>query len=145
MIFNQKKEKFKMNYLENVHKGDEVFGLVFGLGKVRKVLKDSKYKCIVEFENNNEIAYTVKGIPQWGNFQNQTLFYKKDIDLTELDFSPLDKVLTPKKIIKLREKQKLEVQLPSGIWHPCNQNVKRYTEELLENEQYHLFRKLIHP
>ena len=66
-----------MNYLENVHKGDEVFGLVFGLGKVQKVLKDSKYKCIVEFDNNNKIYYTVKGIPQWGNFQDQTLFYKK--------------------------------------------------------------------
>jgi len=131
-----------MSYLKNVKKGDQVFGLVFGLGQIKEVYNDSHYKCIVNFDNNYEIPYTEEGVPGWGKFKNQTLFFKEDIDVTEFDFSPLEKVLTPKKIIKLREKGKLEVQLPSGIWHICNKTIKKYTEELLKEEKYHLFRKL---
>lgn len=131
-----------MKYLQKVKEGDQVFGLVFGLGRIKEVYNDSKFKCLVEFDNNYEIPYTVDAIPKWGKFKEQTLFYKDDIDVSEFDFSPLEKVLTPKKIIKLREKKKLEVQLPSGIWHICNRNVKKYTEDLLKEEKYHLFRKL---
>jgi len=131
-----------MSYLKEAKEGDQVFGLVFGLGRIKKVYKKSEYKCMVEFENNYEIPYTEDAISGWGKFSEQTLFFKEDIDLVDFDFSPLDKVLTPKKIIKLREKKKLEVQLPSGIWHICNKNVKKYTEDLLNEEKYHLFRKL---
>ena len=130
-----------MSYLKEVKVDDQVFGLVFGLGRIKKVYKKSLYKCLVEFDNY-EISYTEDGVPEWGKFREQTLFFKDDIDVEDFDFSPLDKVLTPKKIIKLREKKKLEVQLPSGIWHICNKNVKKYTEDLLKEEKYHLFRKL---
>lgn len=130
-----------MSYFKKVQEGDKVFGLVFGLGTVSQVFADGHYKLMVEFENNHEVPYTEDGIPGWGKFKDQTLFYKDDIDLTEFDFTPAPKVLTPKKIIKYREKKKLEVRLPSGIWHSCNKKVRDYAEELLEKEMYHLFRK----
>ena len=132
-----------MSYFEKVKCGDQVFGLVFGLGAVSKVFDDGHYKLMALFDNDHEVPYTDDGIPGWGKFKEQTLFFKDDIDLTEFDFTPTAKVLSPKKIIKLREKKKLEVRLPSGIWHICNKKVKHYAEELLEEEKYHLFRKKI--
>jgi len=130
-----------MSYFKKVTKGDKVFGLVFGLGTVTNVLEDGYYTLIVTFKNDYEVPYTEDGIPGWGKFKEQTLFYKDDIDLTEFDFTPIEKVLTPKKIIKFREKKKLEVRLPSGIWKRANKKVKTYVEELLEEEKYHFFRK----
>ena len=130
-----------MSYFKKVKVKDKVFGLVFGAGEVTRVFEDSHYKMMVSFKNGNEVPYTQDGVPGWGNFKTQTLFYKKDIDLTDVDFAPVTKVLTPKKIIKLREKKKLETKLPSGIWMDCSKCVKQYIEDMLEAENYHLFRK----
>lgn len=130
-----------MSYFKKVKKDDKVFGLVFGLGTVTTVFDDGHYKLMVTFGNDQEVPYTDDGIPGWGKFKEQTLFYKDDIDLTDYDFTPIEKILTPKKIIKLREKKKLEVRLPSGIWKRTNKSVKKYVEELLEEEKYHFFRK----
>ena len=130
-----------MAYFDNVKKGDKVYGLVFGRGKVSEVFTDSHYALIAKFKNGYEVPYTEEGIPGWGNFKRQTLFYADDVDLGDADFSPIEKVLSVKKIIKHRENGKLEVRLPSGKW----ENVKRcpdsYIEELLEAEKFHLFRK----
>ena len=131
-----------MSYFNNVKVGDKVFGLVFGLGTVLKVFEDSHYKLMVDFEGEYEIPYTEDGIPGWGKFKEQTLFFKNDIDLTDHNFSPINKVLSPKKIIKLRDKKKLEVRLPSGIWHLYNKEVKKYCQDLLEQEKFHLFKKI---
>lgn len=130
-----------MAYFDDVKVKDKVFGLVFGAGKVSQVFEDSYYKMMVQFKNGYEVPYTEDGVPGWGNFKKQTIFYKNDIDLTDVDFSPVTKVLSPKKIIKLREKKKLEVRLPSGIWNDCSKCVVGYVEEMLEEENYHLFRK----
>lgn len=130
-----------MSYFKKVKKGDKVYGMVFGKGKVTKVFDESHYKMMVTFKNGHEVPYTEDGIPGWGNFKKQTLFYKNDIDLTSVDFSPVEKVLTPKKIIKLREKEKLQVRLHSGIWSECTKCIEDYIEEMLEKENYHLFRK----
>ncbi len=128
-------------YFKNVKVKDKVYGLVFGAGKVTEVFDNSHYKIMVSFKNGHEIPYTEDGIPGWGNFKSQTLFYKEDVDLTDVDFAPVNKVLTPKKIIKLREKKKLETRLPSGIWMDCSKCMKQYIEDALEAENYHLFRK----
>jgi hypothetical protein len=58
-----------------------------------------------------------------------------------VDFSPADKVLSNKKIIKLREKGELEVRLPSGIWSSIKKCPDEYIEDICSKEQYHLFRK----
>ena len=68
-----------MSYFEKVKCGDQVFGLVFGLGTVSKVFDDGYYKLMVEFDNDHEVPYTDDGIPGWGKFKEQTLFYKDDI------------------------------------------------------------------
>jgi len=132
-----------MGYFKKVKVNDKVYGLVFGAGKVIQVFEDSHYKMMVSFKNGHEVPYTEDGIPGWGNFKKQTLFYKNDIDLTNVDFSPISKVLSAKKIIKLREKKKLEIRLPSGIWTECSKCIKSYIEEMLENESFHLFRKKV--
>lgn len=130
-----------MAYFDNVKVKDKLYGLVFGAGKVTQVFEDSHYKMMVKFKNGYEVPYTEDGIPGWGNFKKQTIFYRDDIDLTDVDFTPVTKILSPKKIIKLREKKMLEVRLPSGIWSDCSKCVREYVEDMLENENYHLFRK----
>lgn len=130
-----------MAYFDNVKVNDELFGMVFGAGEVTRVFDESYYKMMVTFKNGYEIPYTEDGIPKWGKFKEQTIFYKTDIDLTDVDFAAVSKVLSPKKIIKLREKKRLEVRLPSGIWSDCSKCVKKYVQDMLEKENYHLFRK----
>ena len=130
-----------MAYFKNVKKNQKVYGLVFGKGKIKEVFDDGYYKFIVKFRNGQEVPYTDEGIPGWGKFKDQTLFYRDDIDLTDYDFSANTKILSIEKIIKLREKKKLEVKLPSGIWVESKKSVKSYMEEMLQKENYHLFRK----
>jgi hypothetical protein len=121
---------------------EEVYGLTFGKGKITKVFDDNSYfKIIVEFENGYEIPYTEDGIPNWGNIKSRTLFYKEDVDLTNVDFKPNLKPLSYKKLIKLREKNKLEIQLPSGLWIDYFLSELEYREKLLANEKIHMFRK----
>lgn len=130
-----------MAYFKKAKVDRKVFDLIFGKGKIVDIFPDSHYILKIEFKNDYEIFYTDEGIPNWGNFKNQTLFYKKDIDLTSEDFSPVKKILSAKKIIKLRDKQKLEVRLPSGLWKSTKRVDNSYVEKLLRKEQYHLFRK----
>lgn len=130
-----------MAYFDDTKIGDKVYGLVFGKGKVVDVFENSHYHFMVEFNNGYEVPYTEDGIPGWGNFKKQTLFYRNDVDLSKADFSPTKKVLSPKKIIKLREKGDLQVRLPSGLWKNSKKADPAYVEEQLENERYYLFRK----
>lgn len=130
-----------MSYFKKVKIGDKLYGIVFGAGKVTQVFENSHYKMMVTFKNGYEVPYTEDGIPGWGNFKKQTIFYKKDIDLTDIDFLPVTKVLSMKKIIKLREKKKLEIRLPSGAWTKISKCPKEYIEAMLEKENFHLFRK----
>ena len=118
-----------------------MYGLIFGKGSISRILPDSYYYLFVEFENGSEVAYTREGIPNWGNFDEQTLFFKNDICIEDIDFSPVDKVLSKKKIIKLRKKGMLEVRLYSGIWKNINLVEEEYMEDNLIKENYHLFRK----
>ncbi|MDD2905299.1 MAG: hypothetical protein WBK95_09855 [Sulfurimonas sp.] len=130
-----------MSYFKKVKVGDKLYGIVFGAGKVTQVFEESHYKMMVTFKNGYEVPYTEEGIPGWGNFKKQTIFYKKDVDLTDIDFLPVTKVLSMKKIIKLREKKKLEMRLPSGAWTKLSKCPPEYIESMLEKENYHLFRK----
>ncbi|MEA2049737.1 MAG: hypothetical protein U9O56_03300 [Campylobacterota bacterium] len=130
-----------MSYFNEVKIDDNVYGLVFGAGVVSEVFQNGHYKFMVEFKNGYEVPYCEDGIPGWGKFKEQTIFYKDDIDLSEYDFSATKKILSPKKIIKLRAKKRLEIRLPSGVWTDCRKCVKNYLEEMLEKENFHLFRK----
>ncbi len=130
-----------MAYFNKAKRGDKVYGLVFGKGKIVEVFEESFYPLLVEFKNGYEVPYTEEGVPSWGTFKKQTLFYRDDIDLSSEDFTPVDRILSPRKIIKLREKGKLEVRVPSGAWKSTRKADAEYVERLLEEEKYHLFRK----
>lgn len=130
-----------MAYFSDAKIGDKVYGLIFGKGKIVDIFPDSYYSIMVEFKNGYEVPYTDDGIPGWGNFKKQTLFFRNDVDLCNEDFSPVDKVLAPKKIIKLREKKKLEVRCPSGAWVNAKKVDDEYIEKILKKDKYHLFRK----
>lgn len=130
-----------MAYFENAQVGDKVYGLIFGKGKIIECYENSHYTIMVRFKNGYEVPYTEDGIPGWGNFKKQTCYYREDVDLTKVDFAPSNKVLSHKKIIKLREKDKLEVKLPSGAWGNIKKCPETYIEEICEKELYHLFRK----
>ena len=129
-------------YFKKVKENDEVFGLVFGHGIVTSVWNDSHYTFEVTFDNGYSVPYTPEGIPGWNiRLEHQTVFYKDDIDLMSIDFSPVDEVLSPKKIIKLRNKNKLEVRCPSGLWIKMSECPQYVIEEYLEDGKLHLFRK----
>jgi len=130
-----------MAYFSDAKIGDKVYGLIFGKGKIVDIFLDSYYSIMVEFKNGYEVPYTDDGIPGWGNFKKQTLFFREDVDLCNEDFSPVDKPMAYKKIIKLREKKKLEVRCPSGIWTNAKKVDDEYIEKILKKDKYHLFRK----
>jgi len=130
-------------YFKNVKEGDEVFGLIFGYGIVTSVWEDSFYTFEVTFKDTGDVvAYTDEGIPAWNQLlQDQTVFYKTDIDITDVDFSPIDKVLSYKKIIKLRNNNQLEIRCPSGIWQDASKCPYWVIEQYIEEKNLHLFRK----
>jgi hypothetical protein len=134
-----------MAYFDDVQIGESVFGLVFGVGKVVDILEDHFYKFLVEFHNGYTIWYDRNGIPQWGNFQEQTVFYKDyilDSDiLEEYDFKPAIEDLTPEDIIRYREKDKLEVKCPSGLWTDYKKCPIEYLVHLYETQSFNKFRK----
>lgn len=130
-----------MAYFKDAKKGDKVYGLIFGKGKISERYEDSYYEIMVSFDNGHDVPYTAEGVPSWGNFKKQTCFYRDDVDLVKIDFSPVSKILSNKKIIKLREKGLLEVRSPSGAWINVKKCPEDYIENICENEKYHLFRK----
>lgn len=131
-------------YFKTVEEGDKVFGLVFGPGKISSVWGDGHYTFEVEYSNGSTVPYTPEGNPAWNtsNLDFQTVFYAEDIDLMDQDFAPTEKVLSVKKIIKLRDKKKLEIKCPSGLWQPYDKCPREFAEQYLEEGKLHLFRKL---
>jgi hypothetical protein len=137
-----KKKLNQVPYFKKVEEGDKIFGMVFGPGVVTSVWGDGHYSFEVEYDNGDIVPYTDEGFPGWGvRMETQTCFYKEDIDIMDLDMSPVDEILNPKKIIKLRAKGKLEGRCPSGLWRNVNDCPQHISEKYLENEQFHLFRK----
>jgi len=129
-----------MAYFDDAVVGDEVYGMIFGPGVIAEVLPDSFYSIIVCFDNSYQVPYTDEGVPSWGSFDEQTAYYKKDIDLTKRDFSPVQKVLDPESIIRLRNEKMLQMRLPSGIWCDVENADIEYVQESLEQKLYHMFR-----
>ncbi len=135
-------------YFEDVKVGDEVYGFVYGRGVVSYVIDDEFdvdgfYAFEVEYENTERVFYTREGVPNWCNSSGclQTVYWMFDIDLMEEDFSPSEGELTPKKIMKLRVKNKLEMKCPSGLWRNVSECPDAVFLGAITKEQFHLFRK----
>ena len=137
-------------YFDEVFMGDEVYGFVYGKGNVTYVIDDKFdmdgfYAFAVEYDNGEEVFYTSDGVPNWCNADGclQTVYWAYDIDLMDEDFSPSDGEISPKKIMKLRVKEKLEMKCPSGLWRNVSNCPDSVFLGAITKEQYYLFRKAL--
>lgn len=141
-----------MHYFSKVKLNQEVFSLVYGKGVVVFALPkehrvDGFYVFAAEYESSKgkkqRIHYTVDGYPNWSSSAGacQTVFYKKDIDFSDMDIQPLKKILSEKQILKYMESDTLDMQCPSGIWRDVNQCPEKLVKKALKKDKYYLFRK----
>ena len=137
-----------MRYFNKVKVDDEVFSLVYGKGLVTMALPkkhrvDGFYIFSVIYNNKKVVNYTVDGFPNWCNSDGcmQTVFYLKDIDLTDMDIEPTCTILTKKQITKYQEKGNLEIRCPSGIWRNVDKVPEKIVKKALKKDSYHVFRK----
>ena len=129
-------------YFKELKDNQKLFGLVYG-PCIAELLYNSFYAFQCHYENGQTVPYTEDGIPGWGTLDMQTVFYPKDIDLTQIDISPVcsNDLLSPREIIKLRKEGKLEVKCPSNIWVNLIECDGRVVEEYLENNKLKMFRE----
>lgn len=137
-----------MHYFSKVKVDDEVFSLIYGKGVVvmalpKKQRVDGFYVFAVEYKNKKQVHYTIDGIPNWCPTDGgcRTVFYLKDIDISDIDIQPANKLLSYKQITKFRDKGILEVKCPSGIWRNVDEAPEQIMKKALKKEQYFLFRK----
>jgi hypothetical protein len=143
-------EGYMMTKFTDVKLNDEIYSIVFGLGKVIFVLTkslrlDGYYVFEVEYKNGQRVHYTEDGRPSWCKDKNnctKTICYKHEVNFDELDTKPKRKILTKNKIDKLRYKDALEMMSPAGGWIDANLMPDIMVDNAINNEQYHLFRKM---
>ncbi len=129
---------------------DEMYSVVFGLGKVVFVLAkslrlDGYYIFEVEYENGQRTHYTEDGRPGWcKNINNctRTIHYKHEVDFDCLDTNVENKILKKHKIDKLRNKNTLEMMSPAGGWINASLMPDIMVNNGINKGQYHLFRKM---
>ena len=138
----------KMHYFSNVKLKQEVFSLIYGNGTViftlpKKHRLEGFFVFAVEYEKKHKVYYTIDGFPNWSSADGscQTVFYKKDIDFSDIDIQPANKILSEKQILKYKEKDILEIQCPSGIWRNVNESPESLMKKALKKSRYYLFRK----
>jgi len=139
-----------MEKFANVTLNDEIYSLVFGLGKVIFVLTkplrlDGYFIFEVKYNNGQRVHYTADGKPNWCQDINnctKTICYKREIDFDDLDTKVKKKVLKKSKIKKLRSKDALEMMSPAGGWVDANLMPDIMVDNAIGNEEYHLFRKM---
>jgi len=130
--------------------GDEMYSVVFGLGKVIFVLAralrlDGYYVFEVEYNNGQKVHYTEDGRPGWCKDMNkciQTTYYKHEINFDELDTKVKSKILKKYKIDKLRNDDILEMLSPAGGWIDASLMPDIMVDNAINNGEYHLFRKM---
>ena len=137
-----------MKYFKNVKLDDKVYSLIFGQGRVKFVLPkkqriDGFHIMEVEYMNKQRVHYSESGVPNWCtmNGKCQTLFFLDDIDISKMDFEPINELLTKKQIKKLKEKDRLEMRCPSGLWRNITICPERLVQKAFDKVELHLFRK----
>lgn len=138
-----------MNKFTDIKLNDEMYSIVFGLGKVIFVLTKSLrledyFIFEVEYENGQKVYYTEDGKPNWCRDINnctKTIYYKEEVNFDELDIKPKKKIFTKNKINELRYQDALEMMSPAGGWIDANLMPDIMVDNALQKEQYHLFRK----
>lgn len=140
-----------MNKFAEIELNDEIYSLVFGLGKVVFVLAkslrlDGYYVFAVEYENGQRVHYTETGLPDWCKDRNKctkTICYKSEVNFEKLDTKLKGVALTKNKINELRYSDKLEMMSPAGGWVDANLMPDMMVDNAINNGEFHLFRELI--
>ena len=139
-----------MSKFTDIKLNDEIYSVVFGLGKVIFVLTkplrlDGYFIFEVEYNNGQRVHYTEDGKPNWCqdiNNCSKTIYYKHEVNFDDLDTKAKKKILKKNKINKLRHEDKLEMMSPAGGWIDANLMPDIMVENAIKNEKYHLFRKM---
>lgn len=139
-----------MGKFADIKLNDEIYSVVFGLGKVIFVLTkplrlDGYYIFEVEYDNGQRVHYTEDGKPNWCqdiNNCSKTICYKHEVNFDDLDRKVKKKVLKKSKINKLRYEDTLEMMSPAGGWIDANLMPDIMVDNAIRNEEYHLFRKM---
>lgn len=130
--------------------GDEMYSVVFGLGKVIFVLAkslrlDGYFVFEVEYENGQKVHYTEDGRPGWCKDINKcakTVYYKYEVNFENLDTEVRKKPLQKHKIDKLRDDNYLEMMSPAGGWVDASLMPEIMVDNAINGGEYHLFRKM---
>lgn len=132
-----------MSYFQNAKVGDKVFGLIFGKGQISEVYEEGHFfRLKVEFEEGDEVFFTIEGIPNVSNIDYQTLFFANDPKISALaEYERLESILSDKKILKLYRKDRLEYRTKSGIWLDSKKVPKEMMWDSLMSGALHHFRK----
>ena len=139
-----------MGNFTDIKLNDEIYSVVFGLGKVIFVLTkplrvDGYFIFEVEYNNGQRVHYTDDGKPNWCQDINncaKTIYYKYEVNFDDLDTKVKKKILKKSKINKLRQNDTLEMMSPAGGWIDANLMPDIMLENAIRNEEYHLFRKM---
>jgi hypothetical protein len=132
-----------MSYFKKAKVDDRVFGLIFGKGKIAEVFdNDHFFKLKVEFDDGDEVFFTIEGVPNVSNIDYQTLFFEDDKKIQKItEYERLENILSEKKVLKLYKKGILEYRTKSGIWIDSEKVPKDMMWESLANGALHHFRK----
>ena len=139
-----------MTKFTDIKLGDEMYSVVFGLGKVIYVLDkplrlDGYYAFEVEYESGEKVHYTEDGRPGWCKDINKcakTIHYKHEINFDELDTKAEEEILKRHVIDKLRDKYTLEMMSPAGGWIDASLMPDIMVDNAINNGEYHLFREM---
>ncbi len=139
-----------MTKFTDVKLNDEMYSVVFGLGKVVFVLAkslrlDGYYVFEVEYSDGRRTHYTEDGRADWCKDINKcikTIYYKHEINFDDIDTTQKGKVLPKYKIEKLRSEDSLEMMSPAGCWIDADLMPDIMVDNAINNGEYHLFRKM---
>ena len=129
---------------------DEMYSVVFGLGKVvfalaKSLRLDGYYIFEVEYDNGQRVHYTEDGKPGWCKDINhcaKTIYYKYEVNFDELDTKGKSEMLSKHKIEKLRNEDILEMMSPAGGWIDADLMPDIMVDNAISNGEYELFRKM---
>ena len=139
-----------MPKFKDIKLDDEMYSVVFGLGKVvfaltKSLRLDGYYVFEVKFNNGQRVHYTEDGKPGWCkdiNKCSKTIYYKNEVDFDDLDTKIKNKVLKKHIIEKLRDDYTLEMMSPAGGWIDASLMPDIMVDNAINNGEYELFRKM---
>ena len=139
-----------MNRFIDIELNDQMYSVVFGLGKVIFVLAkplrlDGYYVFEVEYDNGQRVHYTEDGKPGWcKDIRNcaKTIHYKSEVNFDTLDTTVENKMLKRHQIDKLRNNDILEMMSPAGGWIDANLMPNIMVDNAINNGEYNLFREM---